>query len=558
MDEANTTVTPQTNIQENIFSEQIKILYKNLLVSVPASFICSTIILVGLYDVKTSYQLWSWFAAVSVISVFRFATYYYYHHFTNSNNFYLAMFIFGMALSAALWGVAGSILMPQDNLLEQMLVIVIIAGVTAGGIQTLNANLIACLIYVMLIVTPLCIWFFMQTEKTYIFLGIAMTTYLIFMLVTSVRGYKLLLRVLTLHYDNLALVDSLSISNQNLLKSYQLLEKHEHEIELINQMNTMLQSCDGSNETYDIIRLTAKELFVGSSGGLSILNHDTNTLEVTTQWGNNQTLIPTFNIIDCWALRKAREHAFNYPSDEVLCQHFKSQPKSSICLPLQDKNGIIGLLVLHASQNGVFTGYQLQLATGYSEVIQLALTNIKLRESLYDQSIHDPLTKLYNRRYLDEMLTRELQLAIRDKKSLCVTMIDIDHFKEFNDKNGHEAGDVVLQFISNILKEHFRETDIACRFGGEEFLLVLLNSNISGAYLRLECIREIIKESKIFYQGELLPFITISVGIAEAPLSGSTAKDIIRAADYALYSAKEGGRDRVVTFTSHQISNSTT
>jgi diguanylate cyclase (GGDEF)-like protein len=555
VEDAHINVTDQDNIRENIYIEQVKILYKNLLISVPANFICSLIVFIGLYQNKKNNLLWIWFGSVILISLFRLIILYFNFHRLKDNNFYLSLFISSVALSSAMWGIIGSILMPQSNLLEQMIVIVVIAGVTAGGIQTLNANLTASWIYISFSVLPLSIWLFMQQGKIYILLGIAMTTYLLFTLVTSVRGYKLIVKSLTLSYENLALIDNLSITNQKLLQSYKELEKHEQDIKIINKMNSMLQMCDGSKEAYDIILLSANELFVGLSGGLSILNTKINNFELMTQWGDKQSLKSECSIGDCWALRKGQAYPVINAASELICHHFNSPPHSSVCLPLINKSGIFGLLVL-ISQTKSLSSYQLQLATGFSEVIQLALTNIRLRESLYDQSIHDPLTTLFNRRYLDETLIREMHRADRDKKSLCVAMLDLDHFKIFNDTNGHEAGDVVLKFIGNTLRENFRKSDIACRFGGEEFLLVLVNSDLSAAYTRLEHIRETIKESKIYYDGNLLPSVTVSIGFAEAPMQGTTAEEIIRAADDALYLAKKAGRDRIMSsITCKQITN---
>lgn len=171
-----------------------------------------------------------------------------------------------------------------------------------------------------------------------------------------------------------------------------------------------------------------------------------------------------------------------------------------------------------------------------------------MRETLYEQANHDPLTGLFNRRYMDETLTRELQCTFREHKSLSVAMLDLDFFKKFNDTNGHEAGDEILKFIGALLIKNFRESDVACRFGGEEFLVIMGNTNISDAYKRLEEIRNEVKSGEVFFNGRLLPSITISIGVAEAPADGDTAKDLISAADIALYSAKQAGRDRVERF----------
>ena len=313
--------------------------------------------------------------------------------------------------------------------MEQMIIMVIVAGVTAGGIQTLNANLTSCLIYLCSIVLPLCGWLILQNNFSYLLLDLAIMTYFAFMLVTCIRGNKLLTSALTLKYENLALIEKLSITNTKLLNAYKIQEKHEHKIILINKMNDMLQACQESHEAYAVIKLTGKELFPGFSGGLFILNPASNQQEMSVQWGDERNLNSSFTPSDCWALRKGYEYHINHPSRDLICQHYHSSPNSSICIPLNIQTHGKGLLVLYSSLKEMLNGEQLQLANTFSEVIQLSLTNIKLRETLYEQSIHDSLTGLFNRRYLDVTLSRELQRMIREKKTICIAMLDLDYFK---------------------------------------------------------------------------------------------------------------------------------
>ncbi len=194
------------------------------------------------------------------------------------------------------------------------------------------------------------------------------------------------------------------------------------------------------------------------------------------------------------------------------------------------------------------TRYQQQIITNFSErVIKLSLANIHLNEALSDQAIHDPLTRLLNRRYLYECLPQMLQHSIRTKHSLCVCMLDLDFFKSINDLHGHDAGDEVLKFLGTLLKNNLRESDVACRFGGgEEFIVILIGTDLKHANSQMEHIRMEIKNAKIYVQNHLLPTITISIGIAEVPQHGETVNEILRAADAALYLAKENGRDRIV------------
>ncbi len=534
----------ETTIQEQVFAAQIKLLYKNLLVSVIANLICAALVFFGLYQIPENIFIKSWFAAVIFVTLIRFLILYIYKH--SSNNFSsLNLFIFGVILSASLWGIVDSFLMPKGELMQQMIVIVIIAGVTAGGSQSLNASLTASIIYISLIVAPLCAWLFLQNNLIYFILGTAMTLYLLFMLITSARSCNLSKQELTLYYENLLLVKKLYFSNEKLEESYKTLEQHENEIILLGKMSGVLQTCKDLQESYDIIIFAAKELFGRFNGCLGILNSSTNNLEIIKQWGDSQHIKAVFNTSDCWAIRKGYSYFVPDTTKDVICYHFNSPPGAYVCLPLILESGVMGLFILHADNKEIFAEYKPQLAANFCETIQLSLSNIMLHEELYEQSIRDPLTGLYNRRYMDETLARELKRAFRENKSLCVAMLDLDNFKRFNDVNGHEAGDEVLTFMGIVLKENFRMSDVACRFGGEEFLIILTDSNLSTAYPRLDALRKQIKNGEVFFNHHKLPPITISIGIAEAIKDGSSVKEIIDAADKALYAAKAGGRDRV-------------
>jgi diguanylate cyclase (GGDEF)-like protein len=167
-------------------------------------------------------------------------------------------------------------------------------------------------------------------------------------------------------------------------------------------------------------------------------------------------------------------------------------------------------------------------------------------EELRQQAIRDPLTGLFNRRYLDETLPREIHRAMRDHESLAVVMIDLDHFKRFNDEWGHEAGDAVLLGVAEILLDGLRASDIACRYGGEELLLVMPGADVAEAVRRVTAISGEMRRLATRVMGRELPPITFSAGVATVPAHGDNAETLIRAADRALYMAKETGRDRIV------------
>jgi diguanylate cyclase (GGDEF)-like protein len=166
-----------------------------------------------------------------------------------------------------------------------------------------------------------------------------------------------------------------------------------------------------------------------------------------------------------------------------------------------------------------------------------------LRASLHDQAMTDALTGLHNRRFMDECLSNELQRVRRDHGVVSLAMIDIDHFKNFNDSHGHDAGDVVLKAVAGVLLECIRGYDIACRYGGEEMALVLPGCEQGDAFLRMEQIRQAIEALEVLHDGVLMPKVTISAGVAQA--SGGNAETLVRWADEALYQAKRNGRNQV-------------
>ena len=172
---------------------------------------------------------------------------------------------------------------------------------------------------------------------------------------------------------------------------------------------------------------------------------------------------------------------------------------------------------------------------------------------LKNQSICDALTGLFNRRYMEESLEREFSRANRNKGSLALIMMDLDHFKRFNDTFGHQAGDTLLRSFGDLLKRNTRGQDIACRYGGEEFALVLTDTTLAGALKRSEVLRQQVKQLSVEYAGQLLGAVSISIGVALFPDHGITMGDVLRASDQALYCAKREGRDRVAVWTAEAV-----
>lgn len=233
-----------------------------------------------------------------------------------------------------------------------------------------------------------------------------------------------------------------------------------------------------------------------------------------------------------------------------------------MCVPLVVRSDLLGLMWIGLAGEGSTVDMadarlhaKQQLAVALSEQIALALSNIRLRENLLQQTIRDPLTGLYNRRFLEESLNREMARCKRSGCAFALLMIDVDHFKRFNDTYGHDAGDAALRAMSGALQKSTREGDIVCRFGGEEFVVVLPDTDLKGATSRAQRIVEFVRGLEITHNGKTLRSITASVGPAMYPQNGKTMTAIIQSADRALYEAKGAGRDRLVLAAEQEIRN---
>jgi diguanylate cyclase (GGDEF)-like protein len=223
-----------------------------------------------------------------------------------------------------------------------------------------------------------------------------------------------------------------------------------------------------------------------------------------------------------------------------------------MCLPLVAKGDILGLLHLRFRPAAPVTDSRTmadvkETAAILAEYLALSIANIRLWERLTDQSIRDPLTGVFNRRYMEEALQREIMRASMGQTRVGIIMADIDHFKGFNDTYGHRAGDELLVKLADLFRFELRGSDIVCRYGGEEFVLILPAASTEGTLRRAEHIRDAVKSMRVYFREQLLPSITLSMGIATYPDHGHDFNDLLQIADSALYRAKEGGRDRVVS-----------
>lgn len=347
----------------------------------------------------------------------------------------------------------------------------------------------------------------------------------------------------------------LEVQTQEVHRSNDEIRERTHDITLLNELGDLLQMCVSFEEASSVITRMGPHFFSNTSGALYLISASRNLVERAAGWGDHdrtEVFIPE----ECWALRRGREHLVTKDGTAPRCAHLTDGSAGTyLCIPLVAQGEALGLLHLSTANSEAAwrTGSGQRLARTVADAIGLALSNIKLREKLLYQSIRDPLTGLFNRRYLEETLDRELSRAMRNNTSIGVIVFDVDHFKHFNDTFGHEAGDLVLKEFGPLIKEHHRREDIACRYGGEEFVLVLPGATLEVTQQRAEALRESAKRLQLSLREQSLGNVSLSLGVAVYPESGLTADSLIRAADDALYRAKHEGRDRVVVAQENQF-----
>jgi len=250
-----------------------------------------------------------------------------------------------------------------------------------------------------------------------------------------------------------------------------------------------------------------------------------------------------------WKAMDTREPAVlsdyeKWPHRRTVYDEFRLHAVAAF--PILNDNDCLGVLALGRNQAGYeFTHDQIQYGRLFANITALVLNNAQLRDTLREQSIRDGLTGLYNRRYMEETLKQQLSRATRQLHPLGIIMLDIDHFKSINAIHGHATGDELLRELGKLLKNNIRNEDIACRYGGEEFLLIMPDTSLETAVQRAELLRQSAHGLHV-QEGQLLEGITLSLGVAVYPQHGSTTESVLNAADAALYRAKQAGRDRVV------------
>jgi diguanylate cyclase (GGDEF)-like protein len=349
--------------------------------------------------------------------------------------------------------------------------------------------------------------------------------------------------------------DAIQDTNEKLKSLVLEYGQHNQEITVLNEMSDMLQACLDCEEAHNAIAKFLPRLFPDESGAMYMLQN--NQLTAVASWGDALATEPVFSPDACWALRLSEVHLVDGESPGLPCKHRSQElPGSTLCVPMTAQGATLGLLFLQVDRQPALVDSWEQptasvseskqrLAVTAAKQISLSIANLQLRDRLRRQALRDPLTGMYNRRYLDDTLERELLRAKRKNTTISIIMVDIDWFKSINDSFGHEAGDTVLTVVAKSLKNGVRGEDVVCRYGGEEFILVLPEASASSALERAEQLRQRIAQLEIEHEGRTLQKITASFGIASFPDHGQALEEVIKAADAAMYRAKLGGRNRV-------------
>jgi diguanylate cyclase (GGDEF)-like protein len=360
------------------------------------------------------------------------------------------------------------------------------------------------------------------------------------LLILQVVSGALILTTLTLAFQGMARQSRARASA--IAEAVQSREQVEH----LFSMTDMLQSASGYDDANAVLKATAQRLLPGFGGALYIFNNSRDRLDLSITWatGNTDPVAPrVISPSQCWALKRGKPHINAGTQSSLRCGH-AVEGQSALEIPMLARGEVYGLLQIFGDDP---TGANLEtvrsLAAALADSMSLALSSIALRERLRNQALRDPLTGLYNRRFMEEVLESFAVQAERRNSALSAIMIDLDHFKKLNDQHGHAAGDTVLRDVAGAILATLRKSDIACRYGGEELIILLPDSDLETAQNKAEIIRIKIAELSSV-EGVS---VSASLGVASIPQTSGNPSELTAMADEALYKAKESGRNKVVS-----------
>lgn len=309
-------------------------------------------------------------------------------------------------------------------------------------------------------------------------------------------------------------------------------------ITVLEQLIDSLQACFSIEEADQTIAPLLQQLFPNETGAIYVVNAGKTQLKAIATWGSTpSTSEPIFTTHECVALHRQKIHLVEDTHHSLRCQHIRgnSLPVETCCIPMTVHGDTLGILYVSSLHRGRISEAE-QLAVSVAKYIGLALANLRLRDTLKNQSFRDPLTKLYNRRYFEECLEREIRRS-DELKPLGIILFNIDRFPDFANTYGQPASNLLLRELGIFLLKHTRPSDIACRYRGNDFLIMLPETSDSDTHQQAELLQQSIKQLNIIYQDYTLDSITISCGVASYPQDGMTRKSLLQEATRALHSA---------------------
>lgn len=329
-------------------------------------------------------------------------------------------------------------------------------------------------------------------------------------------------------------------------RQYLQSSQSREQIQELFAMTDMLQAAETYDDASSVLMATARRLLPGYGAALYIFNNSRDRLDLARAWDMSEAFEPLemLSPANCWALKRGKPH-INAPRESTLCCAHHASQVASVEIPMMACGQLHGLLVItHGDSADAFDNLMeiRRLGRALADSMSLALSNIALREKLRTQSLRDPLTGLYNRRYMEDALERFVSLGARNGGSTALVMIDLDNFKRLNDEHGHAKGDAVLRDVAGQLVGCLRPSDVVCRYGGEELVAILPDCSLEDAMAKAEMLRDRIEALSAAHEVS----VSASLGVAAVPETASSSSDILPNADAALYAAKKAGKNRVL------------
>lgn len=343
-------------------------------------------------------------------------------------------------------------------------------------------------------------------------------------------------------------------TNEHLARTVTALRDRARESELLTSARDELQLCVNAEQVYHSAASSFSRLLEGASGSLCMIDNSRQMVEVCATWtaGEVESAVREFSPLEaCCGLRSGQPRWRRPGVSEIHCAHFSAEPPEFyLCQPIVGHGNAVGMLYVQCPTEQEVRQINERI-DGVRQLVQLtgmAIAALNLRARLEHQSIRDPLTDLFNRHFMQISLERELSRAGRHNQMLGVLMLDVDHFKTFNDAHGHAAGDVVLRSVAAALRSSVRAEDIICRYGGEEFTIILPDVTESIVHERAQAICRMVADLRVPAGDDVFGNLSISIGLALYPNDGDSSDLLLRRADQALYRAKHHGRNQVAMF----------